>query len=58
MQTPRLPQPVHDEDGTPSAPGDLELVRGFLSCTTTSERTPDSLPPSLESLRWWLASGR
>ena len=29
METQRLPQPVRDEDGTPSAPGDLELVRGI-----------------------------
>ena len=56
MQTQRLPQPVHDKDGTPSAPGDLELVRGFLSLHDHEERNPDSLPPSLESLRWWLAS--
>jgi hypothetical protein len=57
METQRLPQPVHDnKDGAPSAPGDLELVRAFLSLHDHEERNPDSLPPSLESLRWWLSS--
>jgi len=56
MESPRVPQPVHDEDGTAAAPGDLELVRAFLSLHDHEERSPDGLPPSLESLRWWLAS--
>jgi hypothetical protein len=56
METQRLLQPVHEKNGTPPAPGDLELVRAFLSLHDHDERNPDSLPPSLESLRWWLGS--
>jgi predicted RNA-binding Zn ribbon-like protein len=56
MDTQRLPQPVHEKNGTPPAPGGLELVRAFLSLHDHEERNPDSLPPSLESLRWWLGS--
>ncbi len=52
----RLPQPVHDKDDTPPAPGDLELVRSFLSLHDHEPGNPDGLPPSLESVRWWLAS--
>ena len=53
METQRL---VHEDNGTPPAPGDLELVRAFLSLHDHEERNPDSLPPSHESLRWWLGS--
>jgi predicted RNA-binding Zn ribbon-like protein len=56
METQRLPQPVHEKNGTSGAPGDLELVRAFLSLHDHEERSVDSLPPSLESLRWWLGS--
>ena len=56
METQRLPQPVHEKNGTQPAPGGLELVRGFLSLHDHEERNSDSLPPSLESLRWWLGS--
>jgi predicted RNA-binding Zn ribbon-like protein len=56
METQRLPQPVHERDVTPPAPGDLDLVRGFLSLHDHEHGNPDGLPPSLESLRWWLAS--
>ena len=52
----RLPQPVHDDDDTRKAPGDLELVRAFLSLHDHEVGDPDSLPPSLESVRWWLSS--
>jgi predicted RNA-binding Zn ribbon-like protein len=52
----RLAQPVHENDDTSPAPGDLELVRAFLSLHDHEPGTPDSLPPSLESVRWWLAS--
>ncbi len=52
----RLPQPVHERDGTHPAPGGLELVRGFLSLHDHAPGNPDSLPPSPESLRWWLGS--
>jgi predicted RNA-binding Zn ribbon-like protein len=56
VETQRLAQPVHGDDGTAPAPGDLELVRAFLSLHDHEERNPDSLPPSHESLRWWLGS--
>ena len=61
METKRLPQPVHERGETPPAPGDLELVRAFLSLHDHEQGDPDGFPPSLESLRWWLtskASGR
>lgn len=53
MQTP-LPQPVHEEDPAHPAPDDLELLRSFLSLHDHEREHPDGLPPSLESLRWWL----
>jgi predicted RNA-binding Zn ribbon-like protein len=56
MEANLLPQPVHLKGETPPAPGDLELVRTFLSLHDHEQGNPDGLPPSLESLRWWLAS--
>jgi hypothetical protein len=56
MEVRRLPQPVHERDETPPAPGDLELVRGFLSLHDHEVGNPEGLPPTLESLRWWLGS--
>jgi predicted RNA-binding Zn ribbon-like protein len=56
MEPARLPQPVHESSTTPPAPGDLELVRAFLSLHDHERGNPDSLPPSLESLGWWLGS--
>jgi predicted RNA-binding Zn ribbon-like protein len=52
----RLSQPVHGDGGTPSAPDDLELVRSFLSLHDHEQGNPDGMPPSLESLRWWLGA--
>ena len=52
----RLAQPVHEEGGTPPAPDDLELVRSFLSLHDHEQGNPDGMPPSLESLRWWLGA--
>ena len=52
----RLAQPVHEEVGTPPAPDDLELVRSFLSLHDHEQGNPDGMPPSLESLRWWLGA--
>lgn len=43
-----------DVDTTPPAPGDLELVRGFLSLHDHVEGSLDSLPPSSETIAWWL----
>jgi hypothetical protein len=57
MQTVRR-QPHTDEDGraaTPPAPGDLELVRAFLSVHDHVYGTRDSLPPSTSTIGWWLA---
>ena len=45
--------PNTDIDTTPPAPGDLELVRGFLSLHDHLEGTRDSLPPSLDTVEWW-----
>ena len=53
METERRPANT-DVDTTPPAPGDLELVRGFLSLHDHIEGTRDSLPPSHETLMWWL----
>ena len=52
----RLAQPVHEDGGTPPAPDDLELVRSFLSLHDHEQGNPDGMPPSLESLRWWLGA--
>jgi len=46
--------PNTDVDMTPPAPGDLELVRGFMSLHDHVEGTRDSLPPSLDTVEWWL----
>jgi predicted RNA-binding Zn ribbon-like protein len=57
METRLLPQPVHgDDQTTPPAPDDLELVRAFLSLHDHERGNPDALRPSLESVRWWLGS--
>ena len=58
VQTPpsrRLDPAAHGEE-TPTAPGDLELVRSFLSLHDHERGNPDSLRPSLETVRWWLGS--
>jgi hypothetical protein len=51
-----VPRQVHEEDPTRAAPDDLELVRGFLSLHDHEQGEPDGMPPSLESLRWWLGA--
>jgi hypothetical protein len=56
METPLLDQPVHEDAGTQPAPDDLELVRSFLSLHDHEQGNPDGMPPSHESLRWWLGS--
>ena len=53
VETTRKP-PNTDLDTTPPAPGDLELVRGFVSLHDHVEGTRDSVPPSLETVEWWL----
>jgi predicted RNA-binding Zn ribbon-like protein len=52
---PGLPPAGHGDE-TPPAPGDLELVRAFLSLHDHERGNPDSLRPSLETVRWWLGS--
>src|SRR5436190_13993437 len=47
-------QPGTHDDPTPPAPGDLELVRSFLSIHDHVYGTKDSLDPSRETIRWWL----
>lgn len=50
----RLPQPVHRGDEVSPAPGDLELVRGFMSLHDHERTSPASLAPSVETLAWFL----
>jgi hypothetical protein len=45
---------LHEDDGTPSAPGDLELVRSFLSLHEHAAGRTNSQPPTRGSMRWWL----
>ena len=47
---------VHEHETgatTPPAPGELELVRSFLSLHDHEPGRSDSLAPSLETLEWW-----
>jgi CGNR zinc finger protein len=51
-------RPHTDEEGraaTPPAPGELELVRAFMSVHDHVDGTRDSLQPSASTIRWWLA---
>lgn len=50
----RLPQPVHRGDEVSAAPGDLELVRGFMSLHDHEQTSSASLTPSVETLAWFL----
>ena len=54
MEARPVPPQVHEEDPTRAAPDDLELLRGFLSLHDHEHGDPEGMPPSLESLRWWL----
>src|SRR5262245_25454261 len=47
-------QPGTHDDPTPAAPGDLELLRGFLSTHDHVAGTRDSLSPGLDTIAWWL----
>jgi hypothetical protein len=53
VETTRRPATT-DVDTTPPAPGDLELVRGFLSLHDHVAGTRDSSPPSSETVVCWL----
>src|SRR5712691_876075 len=55
MEALRRP-PNTDVDTTPRAPGDLELVRAFLSLHDHVYGTRDSLPPSTDTIAWWFAA--
>jgi hypothetical protein len=46
---------VHEDEGTAPAPGDLELLRSFLSLHEHPRGTTRTLPPTGRSVRWWLA---
>jgi hypothetical protein len=50
----RRPQPVHRGDEVSSAPGDLELVRGFVSLHDHAVADSASLQPVPATLAWWL----
>jgi hypothetical protein len=56
MEARLVPEQVHEEDLTRAAPDDLELVRSYLSLHDHEQGNPDGMPPSLESLRWWLGA--
>jgi hypothetical protein len=48
-------RPANTElDTTPPAPGELELVRAFMSLHEHAPGTKDSVPPGPETIRWWL----
>jgi hypothetical protein len=46
----------HDPDTTPAAPGELELVRRFISVHEHPPGSVDSLAPSAGTIEWWLRS--
>jgi predicted RNA-binding Zn ribbon-like protein len=51
----RLPQPVHgDREDSAPAPGELELVRSFLSLHDHSASDGSTLQPGPGALAWWL----
>lgn len=52
-----LIEPVgHLDDGTPPAPGDLELVRAFLSLHDHASETEESVSPLNATITAWLRS--
>jgi hypothetical protein len=50
------PEHGHDPTLTPPAPGELELVRSFLSLHEHAGDRIHSLPPSHPTLAWWFRS--
>jgi predicted RNA-binding Zn ribbon-like protein len=49
------PLQVHEDESTPRAPGELELVRSFLSLHEHERGGGTaSLPPTQPAMRWWL----
>jgi hypothetical protein len=53
---PRVSAPDHETNSTPPAPGDLELVRSFVSLHDHVRPSPQSLPPGSDTIAWWLHS--
>jgi len=47
---------AHLDDGTPAAPGDLEVVRAFVSLHDHTAGSDDGLPPSAATIEAWLRS--
>jgi hypothetical protein len=50
----RRPQPVHPDREDARAPGELELVRSFLSLHDHSASDGSTLQPAPPALTWWL----
>jgi hypothetical protein len=46
--------PNREPDSTPPAPGDLELVRAFVSLHDHGPGPDDEVGPSTATIRWWL----
>ncbi len=46
--------PWHEREMTPPAPGELDLVRSFLSLHDHQGGGTESFPPSPATLEWWL----
>jgi hypothetical protein len=57
MERPATQPPGHGEDETP-APGELELVRSFLSLHDHPPGDDDGSAPTVETLEWWLRERR
>jgi predicted RNA-binding Zn ribbon-like protein len=53
METPTAHPKTHADDETPSAPGELELVRSYMSLHDHTPGDERSLPPSDASLEAW-----
>jgi CGNR zinc finger len=51
---PRVSAPDHERNSTPSAPGDLELIRSFVSLHDHVRPSPESLAPGSDTIVWWL----
>ena len=54
----RRPQPAHQGDESASAPGDLDLVRGFVSLHDHAIAESATLQPVPATLAWWLREKR
>lgn len=50
----RIPQPAHKTEPVAEAPGDLELVRSFISLHDHEVGRDESLRPSAQGVLWWL----